>query len=381
MLLFCKRHFKSIENYGVLKMFFPLGEKLPFTGYDTLLDMEPLPPVLLKGQVYKDVGLLYYKLDAYRENKRLRFKSKAWLLDKLFQSLTPFLKPGLEPLTKINWRKRVKAGNKIADIPFFFYPTKGSWDFATRITYKGFKRGDKVYLTEKIKEENIKKNYIVFCSWIYKETSEDLKIEVLFYSSEWVNLYLTKKIANPEIIDILSNFIKTPSHFIDNLIEKYLIRKSPEEREILKEKAKQALQQKGYFQNGEVTASSLEIMNVIRQATKIRKRKYKKKLKQAKKCLLCSGKIKGRGNYCNNCYRKRWFAFLLAEALNKKGLVEIFKQRKLGKLAKEQKEEILKEVRPENTRYTFNYFVHCLQSLQTNWPDAKAKKKLQELGF
>ena len=354
------------------RKFFHLGKRLPLTGYDTLLDMEPLPPVLLKGQVYKDVGLLYYKLDAYRENKRLRFKSKAWLLDKLFQSLTPFLKPGLEPLTKINWRERVKAGNKIADIPFFFYPTKGSWDFATRITYKGFKRGDKVYLTEKIKEENIKKNYIVFCSWIYKETSEDLKIEVLFYSSEWVNLYLTKKIANPEIVDTLSNFIKTPSHFIDNLIEKYLIRKSPEEREILKEKAKQALQQKGYFQNGEVTASFCEIMNVIRQATRS---KPKKKIKQNKYCLCCSREIDV-GNYCNNCYRKRWFAFWLAEALKKRNLIEVFKE---GKLTKEQREEILKEIRPENTRYSFRYFVECLE--ETNWPDAKAKKKLQELGF
>ena len=353
------------------RKFFHLGKRLPLTGYDTLLDMEPLPPVLLKGQVYKDVGLLYYKLDAYRENKRLRFKSKAWLLDKLFQSLTPFLKPGLEPLTKINWRKRVKAGNKIADIPFFFYPTKGSWDFATRITYKGFKRGDKVYLTEKIKEENIKKNYIVFCSWIYKETSEDLKIEVLFYSSKWANLYLIKEIANPEIANILSNFIKTPSHFIDNLIENYLIRKSSEEREILKEKAKQALQQKGYFQNGEVTAPLWEIMSVIRQATRC---KPKKRIKQDKYCLRCSRKI-DRGKYCKDCYRKRWFGSLLAEALKKRNLIEVFKE---GKLTKEQREEILKEIRPENTRYSFDYFANCLQ---IKWPDTKAKKKLQELSF
>ena len=365
-------------------MFFPLGEKLSLLGYDILLDIGNLPAILLKGKVYKDVGLLYYKLNAVRKKAvPLRFQSKTWLLSKLLEVLSPFLRPDLEPLTKINWRERVKARNKIADIPFFFYPTKGSWDFATRITYKGFKRGDKVYLTRKIKEENIKKNYTVFCSWIYKETSDDnlfvdFKIEILFYSSEWANLYLVKKIGSPEITNILSKFIISPSNFIDNLIENYLIRKACVEKEILKEKAKQTLYQKGYFQNGEVTASLWEIMNVIRQAIKIRKRKYKKKLKQVKKCLLCSGKIKGRGNYCNNCYRKRWFAFLLAEALNKKGLVEIFKQGKLRKLAKEQKEEILKEVRPENTRYTFNYFVECLEK---NWPDAKAKKKLQELGF
>ena len=242
----------------------------------------------------------------------------------------------------------------------------------SRTAYKGFRKKDgTIYLTEKIKEEDISKNYIVFCSWIYKETSEDLKIEVLFYSSKWANLYLIKEIANSEIANILSNFIKTPSHFIDNLIENYLIRKSSEEREILKEKAKQALQQKGYFQNGEVTAPLWEIMSVIRQATRC---KPKKRIKQDKYCLRCSRKI-DRGKYCKDCYRKRCFAFWLAEALKKRNLIEVFKE---GKLTKEQREEILKEIRPENTRYSFDYFADCLQ---IKWPDTKATKKLQELGF
>jgi len=215
-------------------MFFPLGEKLSLLGYDILLDIGNLPAILLKGKVYKDVGFLYYKLDAVRKKTvPLPFKSKTWLLGKLLKVLSLFLRPDLEPLTKINWHERVKARNKIAGIPFFFYPTKGSWDFAIRTTYKGFRKGDKIYLTGKIKEENIKRNYTVFCSWIYKETSDDdpfvnFKIEALFYSSEWANLYLVKEIANPEIANILSNFIKTPSHFIDNLIENYLIRKSSE---------------------------------------------------------------------------------------------------------------------------------------------------------
>lgn len=354
------------------KKFFHLGEKLFLTGYNTLLDIGDLPAILLKGQVYVDIGVLYYKLDAFRKNKPLSFKSKAWLLGKLFQSLKPFLKLGLEPLTQINWFERVKARKEMKGIPFFFYSGKDTWHFTYRTTYKGFRKKDgTTHLTKKIKEEDISKNYIVFCSWIYKETSEDLKIEVLFYSSKWANLYLIKEIANPEIANILSNFIKTPSHFIDNLIENYLIRKSSEEREILKEKAKQALQQKGYFQNGEVTAPLWEIMSVIRQATRC---KPKKRIKQDKYCLRCSRKI-DRGKYCKDCYRKRWFGSLLAEALKKRNLIEVFKE---GKLTKEQREEILKEIRPENTRYSFDYFADCLQ---IKWPDTKAKKKLQELSF
>jgi len=112
-------------------------------------------------------------------------------------------------------------------------------------------------------------------------------------------------------------------------------------------------------------------MSVIRQATRC---KPKKRIKQDKYCLRCSRKI-DRGKYCKDCYRKRCFAFWLAEALKKRNLIEVFKE---GKLTKEQREEILKEIRPENTRYSFDYFADCLQ---IKWPDTKATKKLQELGF
>lgn len=181
------------------------------------------------------------------------------------------------------------------------------------------------------------------------------------------------------LIKTLEVFFREPQKLIASLIESYLLRKSPEEAQILREKAWQRLKEKGLVIDGEIRGTLSEIRKAIRAA--VRKSPKKRASKGPKTCFACGKPFNRRGRLCPTCYLKRWFALILIERLQQEGLIESFLN---NSLTEDQKRRIARAIRPIGSRYSFEYFEKCLQEMikankAKNWPDNKFQAKIKEI--
>ena len=349
----------------VQKSFFPdpkkwrtLSHVFSLTGFNNLQKLGDFPSILLKGQLYRTPGLIYYTLSEGVWWNCYSIPRISKLLIKLFQALEFYLFEDLEPQLPINWQSRVLMSKKLP-LPNFFYRSKTGW---------------------------------VFVSWRYKEGDyeelgdkkfKSFSIEVLFCSNQYVDDYFLSKnlIKEQRTISLLQSFRKDPSKLIDQIIDWLLKNKPDSHKEFFKEKIWKVLIDKRLFIDGKLNAPFNKLINTMRQALK-RPPKRKKREDNPKFCLRCGRLIKGRGTHCMTCYRKRWHGLELARTLKEIGLINDFKK---SVLKDKEKELILKEIRPVGPGYTFAYFERCLndniKAICNGLPDNKLKYKLKDYGF
>lgn len=370
-----------------------LGEALRALGYDKLQKIGDLPATLLKGSVWTNSFALVYHQegvfwDPPGEPKRskllgklleclvyinggFRYKKGRYQLSEeessmigpsIYSGFIYTYPPGTYELEEkfypqINWESRVKARQNLPkDVYplFFFGDNLVTWLYET----SSERWEDKRLISFKIA--------VVICTDTYDG------INLIFHGKESFDL--------PEpLIHTLKKVFMEPQKLIASLIESYLLRKSPEEAQILREKAWQRLKEKGLFVDGEIRGTLSDIRKAIKTA--IRKSPKKRASKGPKTCFACGKSFNKRGRLCPTCYVKRWFALTLIENLQREGLIEDFLN---NSLTEDQKRYIAKKTRPAGSRYSFNYIEKCLREMieinrTQNWPDKKFQAKIEEV--
>ncbi len=345
--------------------FISLGEKLGRWGDNRLIELGDLPAIILKGKLFDKNDFLYYYLGFFEDYVTL---GKDKLVCKVLEALSEV--SILTPNRNIDWMARVKSTKYLA-FPLFTY-------------HAHYEDLEEFYGNEKYDEIRYQRIINVVVLWKVKtEIGNFTEIEVVFLKNLNFNAVLSASVLSsledtPELLYLI---YRNPKVFLNAIIDGLLVNKPDYKKQELKDLAFKALEAKGVEITREFILGNLEnIIKTVKQAIRAKPKRKKKTAVIDRKCIMCGKQIK-KGNYCNTCYPYRWHALLLAEELKDRNLVDKFL---VKKLTKEEKQAILENIRPSDTRYSFNHFERQLRKLINLASEKKDKKlysKLKALSF
>ena len=359
---FLERNDNGIMNSNV--DYSSIGKMFEMLGCNRLIKMGDIPAIIFKGHLFINYDFLYYRLSFPDEDFSVK---KERLISKILETLSEI--SIFTPCRNIDWSVRVKS-TKYLPFPLF--------------TYQAYPDYLEFYDDEKYDEIRYQRIINVMVLWKLKVDEESsVNIEVAFLWNVRFNTIksISGLCSHSDALELLYLIYKNPRGLLNAIIDGLLVNKPDYKKQELKNLAFKALEAKRVEITREFILGNLEsIIKTVKQAIRAKPKRKKKTAVIDRKCIMCGKPIK-KGNYCNTCYPYRWHALLLAEELKDRNLVDKFLAKKL---TKEEKQAILKSIRPSETRYSFNHFERQLRKLINLASEKKDKKlysKLKALSF